>query len=442
MTRRASIKALSAGALAFPFVTRGEQARARRLRFGIVGYGSIGEVITDQLLMLIKTGEQVAVSAICDIWEYRQKKGALHVKHMSGHEPRLYTDCSEMLRKEKGKLDAVIVASPDSFHEKHVLACLEAGVHVFCESPLADSVAAAQRIVSAVKQSGLVFHYSTLVERTPWAQYCKDHFIGKDKLLGDVVVADSEMWVFPKRRRESAATSKPEDAILSRYGYDSVEEFLNWRYSGKFGVSHDLFWFIQQADYFNELLPRRPAFLIASRSDIDGVQLAKAINATVEYVHASGKTLCTSRFLPLARGHNFHTFKLTGQHGIVLHNMSAERYVQQTNAIPGTGSGDFHDNSKMRWKDAYENGVLGRGYEQAKEMDGYVPSPFQRGHNGKFHFPDHAKFGDQSCGVRNFIHSICGASQVSGFVQNGLASMILAEAVLESASTGKKVRLT
>jgi myo-inositol 2-dehydrogenase/D-chiro-inositol 1-dehydrogenase len=51
-------------------------------------------------------------------------------------------------------VEAVVVASPASTHERYVLACIDAGKRVLCEKPLADSAAAARRIVEA--DAGLV----------------------------------------------------------------------------------------------------------------------------------------------------------------------------------------------------------------------------------------------------------------------------------------------
>ena len=46
-----------------------------------------------------------------------------------------FSDYRDMLANTE--LDAVIIASPDMFHREHVHACLEKGLHVMCEKPLA-----------------------------------------------------------------------------------------------------------------------------------------------------------------------------------------------------------------------------------------------------------------------------------------------------------------
>ncbi len=55
---------------------------------------------------------------------------------------------------ERDDLDAVAVTSPDFCHEEHAVAALEAGKHVFCEKPLAITVAGCDRILEAWRASG------------------------------------------------------------------------------------------------------------------------------------------------------------------------------------------------------------------------------------------------------------------------------------------------
>src|SRR3954454_24756111 len=66
-------------------------------------------------------------------------------------------------------LDAVVIAVPDPAHRPAVLAALRANVHVFCEKPLAVTVAECDEIIEArgnrVVQVGYMKLYDPAVER-------------------------------------------------------------------------------------------------------------------------------------------------------------------------------------------------------------------------------------------------------------------------------------
>lgn len=53
-------------------------------------------------------------------------------------------------------LEAVHIATPVATHVRFATASAERGLHVMCEKPLAESLAGAQRIVSAIRSNGVV----------------------------------------------------------------------------------------------------------------------------------------------------------------------------------------------------------------------------------------------------------------------------------------------
>jgi predicted dehydrogenase len=96
----------------------------------------------------------VRITALCDIWqEYRQRYASNRLKAY-GHEHQTYVDIHEMLDKEKRRLDAAIVATPDFWHADHAVACFEAGLHVYCEKEMANTIEDARRIVQVARKTG------------------------------------------------------------------------------------------------------------------------------------------------------------------------------------------------------------------------------------------------------------------------------------------------
>jgi hypothetical protein len=81
--------------------------------------------------------------------------------------PVVTSDISELLQK----VDAVVIASDPSLHEKQIRQALEAGKHVLCESPFALTPEAGDSLVAYAQERGLVLQdaiktaYSTAFHR-------------------------------------------------------------------------------------------------------------------------------------------------------------------------------------------------------------------------------------------------------------------------------------
>jgi predicted dehydrogenase len=141
-------------------------------RLGIIGLGAIGDRIRKALNGL----EAIQVYAVCDINANLAKQVA--AEHGSIN---WYTDYRDMLRQDD--LDLVYVAVPPKFHERIVLDTIEAGKHVFCEKPLANSVEEAYRMKKAAEQAGIIhamhfpLNYSSSL--TKFAQLIEEGYIGE-----------------------------------------------------------------------------------------------------------------------------------------------------------------------------------------------------------------------------------------------------------------------
>ncbi|ASR39430.1 oxidoreductase [Prauserella marina] len=64
-----------------------------------------------------------------------------------------YAELPDMLTSARP--DAVVVASPNRCHAEHVLCCVEAGIPVLVEKPLADTVAAGAAMVATAEAEGV-----------------------------------------------------------------------------------------------------------------------------------------------------------------------------------------------------------------------------------------------------------------------------------------------
>ena len=81
--------------------------------------------------------------AVCDIWtEYNQKR-TVRLLQKYKYDVNAYEDYREMLDKEKD-LDAVIIATPDFWHSQMTVDCLNAGLHVYCEKEMSNTLEGAR----------------------------------------------------------------------------------------------------------------------------------------------------------------------------------------------------------------------------------------------------------------------------------------------------------
>jgi predicted dehydrogenase len=99
-----------------------------------------------------------------------------------------YRDYEGLLRQED--VDAVIIASPNAMHAEQTIAAAQAGVHIFCEKPMALNLEDCKRMVAAVKGAGVKFLIGYHRRWNPLYQYAKQ--IAADGYLGDLFHVESD----------------------------------------------------------------------------------------------------------------------------------------------------------------------------------------------------------------------------------------------------------
>jgi predicted dehydrogenase len=109
------------------------------LKIGVVGAG-IGRFHLNGYKTLT---DEVEIVALCDANPAKLEEVA-----NTYEVPQRYTDYNKLFTS--GQIEAVSLGLPNHLHAPASIAALEAGLHVLCEKPLAESVAAGQQIVKAV----------------------------------------------------------------------------------------------------------------------------------------------------------------------------------------------------------------------------------------------------------------------------------------------------
>jgi predicted dehydrogenase len=162
-TDRRTFLAQSAGALAgialWPdtgFAAPVLRDRARKV--AVIGVGRQGRDILDQILKL----GAVEVGAVCDVLPSRVKAGQDRASGAEG-----FADYRELLAK-RSDIEAVIIATPTHLHRQIVLDAVAAKKHIYCEAPLAHTVADARAIAAAAAAStGRIFQAGLTARSNP-----------------------------------------------------------------------------------------------------------------------------------------------------------------------------------------------------------------------------------------------------------------------------------
>ncbi|PTX99758.1 gfo/Idh/MocA family oxidoreductase [Verrucomicrobia bacterium LW23] len=201
----------------------------KEIRIALVGVGIQGRVLMDSVLKI----PGIRFAALCDIWPYNLTAGERYVRK-SGQPVNTYADVDEMLLKEKD-LHAVLIATPDFWHAPHTNACLRAGLHVYCEKMMSNTVEGARSMVQTMRETGKLLQIGHQRRSNPRYIVALQRLIREAKLLGRITAANGQ-W---NRAVGNDLSWPPRHAlsgdVLARYGYESMNHFRNWRWYKKLG---------------------------------------------------------------------------------------------------------------------------------------------------------------------------------------------------------------
>jgi predicted dehydrogenase len=242
-----------------------ESGTADAIHLALIGFGKQGEVLFDCL----KNIPGLQFQAVCDISNNSQNKFRSASKGLpNAASTSFYVDIDEMLSTEKG-LDAAIIATPDFWHSPHTVKCLDAGLHVYCEKMMSNTIDGARAMVRATEKSGKLCQIGHQRRSNPRYRYTYDQLINGQKICGQITNVNAQ-WNRSLGASQDIGGAKlarsiivPDD-VLNRYGFKNMHRFLNWRtyreLSG--GPISDLG--AHQIDIFNWFLGTAPKRVYAS----------------------------------------------------------------------------------------------------------------------------------------------------------------------------------
>ena len=187
MTRRRFIKrtartAFATMPLVIPAAALGRADRpapSERIGLGGIGVGNMGFADMGALMSV----PEAQVVAVCDVKSTMRDRAKQAVDARYGSaDCAVYNDFRELLGRDD--IDAVSIATLDSWHVVHALAAVRAGKDVYLEKPLGMSIQEIKVLRDAVHRYGRVFQFGTQQRSSPeFRQACE---IARNGRLGKI----------------------------------------------------------------------------------------------------------------------------------------------------------------------------------------------------------------------------------------------------------------
>lgn len=328
------------------------------IHVAIVGFGKQAEVLFEAM----KNIPGLRFQAVCDIWKNSLGKFRSATRKMpNARDAKLYTDIDEMLATEKG-LDAAIVATPDFWHSPHTVKCLDAGLHVYCEKMMSNTIDGAREMVRAMERTGKLCQIGHQRRSNPRYRFTLEQLIRGHKICGQIININGQWNRGLSSSQDIAYNPKLtiDAATLARYGFKDMHQFMNWRtyrdLSG--GPISDLG--AHQIDIFNWFLGTNPKSVFASggndyfrqREHFDNVMCIFDYDAPQGGVRAFYQVLTTTS----AGGGYYESFM--GTEGTI--HISEQTAFTKLFRESASGK-DGTDPIKEKWDDLVTRGYLRKG---------------------------------------------------------------------------------
>jgi predicted dehydrogenase len=255
-----SAAATGAGLVFSPMVF-GQSANKKpdEINVALLGAGAQGQVLMNACLKI----PGVRFKAVCDIWTAYRQKEVTRILKAYKHEHNTYVDYQEMLDKEKD-LDAVIIATPDFWHAEHTVDCLKAGLHVYCEKEMSNTLDGARKMVEAVKKTGKLLQIGHQRRSNPTYIFCFEKLIKEANLPGQITTVNGQWNRMVSEPLGWSQNAVIDQATLENYGYKSMQQFRNWRWYKGLGGGPIVDLGSHQIDIYNWFLEANPSNVTAS----------------------------------------------------------------------------------------------------------------------------------------------------------------------------------
>ena len=228
------------------------------LHIALIGYGEEGKILLDSILNI----KDVRVVALCDIWDFHRNEGARYLRKI-GNEVRAYENYEDLLEKEKD-LQAVVIATPDFWHAPMTNAALKAGLHVYCEKMMSNTIDGARSMVQTMRATGKLLQIGHQRRSNPRYLFSLNRLLHEAQFCGRLTAAQAQWNRAVKEDFGWPKKYAMPPALLAKYGYKDMHRFRNWRWYKGLGGGPLSDLGAHQIDIFNWWLGTLPRSVMAS----------------------------------------------------------------------------------------------------------------------------------------------------------------------------------
>ncbi len=289
-----------------------------KINFALIGAGGMGT--QDTLTALKVPGTKLV--AVCDLYDGRLKDA----KDKWGADIFTTRSYKEILNRKD--VDAVIIGTPDHWHQQISIDAMRAGKHVYCEKPMVHSITEGPAVIKAQKETGKIFQVGSQGVSSLGNEKAKQ--LLADGAIGELNYAEgfwarhspTGAWQYPIPADASAQNVDWETYIsnTTKRPFDATR-FFRWRNYTDYGtgMAGDLFVHLFSSLHFitNSLGPEKIYAAGGLRYWKDGREVPDVLLGTFDYpqskAHAPFNLSLRCNFVDGTSGTTY--LKLVGSEG-------------------------------------------------------------------------------------------------------------------------------
>lgn len=302
----------------FEFLKRQGNSANDNINIALIGAGGMGT--QDTLTALQIPG--IKLVAICDLYDGRLNEA----KKRWGADLFATRSYKEILNRKD--VDAVIVATPDHWHQQISIDAMKAGKHVYCEKPMVHSIVEGPAVIKTQTETGKIFQVGSQGVSSLGNEKAKQ--LLKDGAIGELNYAEgfwarhspTGAWQYPIPADASPANVDWDTFIsnTTKRPFDATR-FFRWRNYRDYGtgMAGDLFVHLFSSLHFitNSLGPNKIYAAGGLRYWKDGREVPDVLLGTFDYpqspVHPAFNLSLRCNFVDGTSGTTY--LKLVGSEG-------------------------------------------------------------------------------------------------------------------------------